>query len=119
MPFGCCRCVKRERTGKSIGLLQANKSINYIEFNGNQFFSITWARNAGAILNNKKCAVIGALNHTVAAIQKLVFNPFKWNAKMRTCIFIDVNFVSRFYRKIFLIIYLKTFAAVVENIVDV
>lgn len=36
--------------------------------------------------------MISALDHAAAAIEKLVFNPFEWNADMRAAILVEINF---------------------------
>lgn len=36
--------------------------------------------------------MIGALDHAAAAIEKLVCNPFEWNADMWAAILIEINF---------------------------
>lgn len=69
------------------------------------------AGNTFTRLNHKECAVVSALDHSAAAIEELVFNPFKRNAEMWAAILVEVNFVLLFDGKQLAPVQVKALAA--------
>jgi|GEM_PF-5776006 len=60
--------------------------------------------------------MVGALDHTAAAIEELVCDPFEWNANMRTAIVVEINFIQLFDRKQLAPGQIKTPAATFGNL---
>jgi hypothetical protein len=69
-----------------------------------------------ARFNHKKCTVVSALDHSVAAIEELVFNPFERNTEMRAAILVEINFVLLFDGKQLTPVLVKTLAAPFWNV---
>lgn len=60
--------------------------------------------------------MISALDHTAAAIEKLVFDPFQRNAEMRAAVLIEVNLGALFDCKEFAPRQIETLAASLGDI---
>lgn len=97
-------------------VVQADNPIDYVESHGGEFAATAGACNTFAIFNYKQCAVIGALDHSVAAIQKPVLLPVQGCIQVRTAIAIDKYLAVFFYGKEIFLTALKTKAAPLGNI---
>lgn len=65
-----------------------------------QGLTLAGAGDAQTVVNQKQRAVIGALNHGLAAIEKLVCNPFQRNTNVWALVVIDKNITVFFnYQK--------------------
>ena len=74
-------------------LREGNKNIVCINgvINRSKPLSATRASDTFAGFNDKKCTVVGALDHATAVIEELVFNPFERNTEMWTVIAIQID----------------------------
>lgn len=66
--------------------------------------------------DNKECAVVCALDHTAAAVKKLVFDPFERNTQVRAAIAIEINFTLLFDRKQFVLFQGKALTATLGDV---
>lgn len=75
-------------------LRRGNENVARVdtEFNRDKRAPAAGASDTLSRFNHKERAVIGALDHAAAAIEKLVFNPFECNADMRAAVLIEINF---------------------------
>lgn len=95
-----------------------NLTINKRESHWCQRFTGAGASDTFAIFNNKQGAVIGALDHGVAGVEKLVLNPFERNADVRALIAVQVNLALLFNGKHRDAVNRKGFAALFGNILS-
>jgi hypothetical protein len=86
--------------------------------NGDKSPATTGAGDAFTGINDKKCAVVGAHDHAVTAIEKLVRFPFEWNVQMGAAILVKINLVSLAYCKELLSGQFKSFAATLRDILQ-
>lgn len=63
--------------------------------------------------------MVGALDHSAAAIEELVFDPFERNAEVRAAVLIEINFALLFDAKQLASHQGETLAATLGDVSDV
>jgi hypothetical protein len=107
--------------GVKAGLAASNQldvAIDNLKGYGNQGLPATGAGDTSAILDNKQGAVVGALDHGVAGIKKLIFNPLQGDTHMRALVAVEITTAALFDHQKRIIAKAKAFAARVGQRID-
>lgn len=110
--------ILRETARLPLGGLDKKIARVYVEINGNQSAPAAGAGDTLARFDNKKCAMVSALDHAAAAVEELVCNPFQRNSQVWAAVLVQVDFVLQLDCKQFAFAYLKTFASALGDFIN-